>query len=197
MDSEQKAEYMMFPRMMALAEIAWSVKENRDYSNFLDRLRHQAILLEKLKIHAANTFDEITYRIEKRKDGKTGVGLYTTLPNSIIRYTTDGSDPGKTSALYQDFLVINNDQMIKLLSFKMVCSTADFQKVFVPQDGDEAVEVFNQKILTPEIRQHLVNGIEGSNRYNDGQWFGFSGVNLEAVIDLGSSKASFDGHEYS
>ncbi len=31
----------------------------------------------------------------------------------------------------------------------------------------------------------LVNGLSGSERYNDGQWLGFSGDDLEAVIDLG------------
>jgi len=193
MDSEQKAEYMMFPRMMALAEIAWSVKENRDYSNFLDRLRHQAILLQKLKIHSANTFDEITYRIEKREEGKTGVGLYTTLPKSIIRYTKDGSDPGKTSAIYQDILVVNNDQVIKAAVFQNgVQYGRIFHKRFLfhkavgktVQLSFQPAENFN-----PGDPSALVNGIEGSNRYNDGQWFGFSGVNMEVVIDLGSSQA--------
>jgi hexosaminidase len=33
--------------------------------------------------------------------------------------------------------------------------------------------------------QALVNGIAGSRLYNDGQWLGFSGDDLEAVIDLG------------
>jgi len=193
MDSEQKAEYMMFPRMMALAEIAWSVKENRDYSNFLVRLRNQAILLKKLNIHTANIFDEITYRIEKRKDGKTAVGLYTKLPKSIIRYTTDGSDPGKTSAIYQDILVINNDQMIKAAVFQNGMQYGRiFRKKFLfhkavgksVQFSFQPMENFN-----PGDPSALVNGIEGSNRYNDGQWFGFSGVNLEAVIDLGSSQS--------
>ena len=32
----------------------------------------------------------------------------------------------------------------------------------------------------------LVNGIEGNSRYNNGQWVGFGGDNLEAIIDLGS-----------
>jgi hexosaminidase len=32
----------------------------------------------------------------------------------------------------------------------------------------------------------LVNGVFGSNRYNDSQWLGFSGSDLDAVIDLGA-----------
>jgi hexosaminidase len=32
----------------------------------------------------------------------------------------------------------------------------------------------------------LVNGVAGTNRYNDGQWLGLTGNDLDAVIDLGS-----------
>jgi hexosaminidase len=34
----------------------------------------------------------------------------------------------------------------------------------------------------------LVNGVAGTSRYNDGQWYGFSGTDLVATLDLGSSK---------
>lgn len=34
----------------------------------------------------------------------------------------------------------------------------------------------------------LIDGITGTNDFNDGTWFGFNGKNLEAVIDFGSLK---------
>jgi hexosaminidase len=34
----------------------------------------------------------------------------------------------------------------------------------------------------------LVNGLYGSNRYNDSQWLGFGGSDLNAVIDLGKTQ---------
>jgi hexosaminidase len=190
MDSEQKAEYMMFPRIMALAETAWSPKEIRDYNDFLVRLRRQLSLLKKLNIHVANTFDEITYTIGKRADGKTLVGLQSTLPQAIIRYTTDGTAPGKNASIYHDMLVINKDEMIKAAVFKNGLQTGRvFQKKFLYHKAvGKAVKIAFQPIenFNPGDASALVNGIEGSNTYNDGQWFGFSGVNLEAIIDLGS-----------
>lgn len=38
MPDEQQVEYMIFPRMAAMAETLWSVPANRDYPDFLDRL---------------------------------------------------------------------------------------------------------------------------------------------------------------
>lgn len=37
--SPQRLEYMAFPRLTALAEVAWTPKERKDYANFLERLR--------------------------------------------------------------------------------------------------------------------------------------------------------------
>ncbi len=34
----------------------------------------------------------------------------------------------------------------------------------------------------------LLNGLYGSNRYNDNQWIGFGGNDLQAVIDLGTAQ---------
>jgi len=190
LDSEQKAEYAMFPRMLALAEIAWSAKENRDYADFLKRLRQQYGLLKKLKINAANVFDEITYTIEEGADGKTLIGLNSTLPQGIIRYTTDGSMPGVNASIYHDKVVIDKSEIIKAAVFK---------------NGQQFGRVFQKKVLfhkavgkqvklsfqpsenyNPGNASALVNGIEASNLYNDKQWFGFSGINMEAVIDLGT-----------
>lgn len=35
-------EYMVFPRMTALSEVVWSAKEDRDYPDFINRLKHLA-----------------------------------------------------------------------------------------------------------------------------------------------------------
>ncbi len=190
MDNEDKAEYMIFPRMLALAETGWSSKKNKNYNNFLIRLRGQYGLLKKMNIHAAEVFDEITYTTGKGSDGKTRLELHSTLPECIIRYTTDGRVPGKNDVIYHDFLDIDKPEIIKASVYK---------------NGQPYGRVFEKKFLyhkavgksvklaflptdnfNPGEPSALVNGVEASSLYNDGQWFGFSGVNLEAVIDLGS-----------
>ena len=190
LDSEQKAEYAMFPRMLALTEIAWSAKENRDYTDFLKRLRQQYSLLKKLNIHAANVFDEITYTIDQGSDGKTAIGLNSTLPQGIIRYTTDGSIPGVNATIYHDNLIIDKPEIIKAAVFK---DEQQFGRVFQKKAlfhkavGKQVKLTFQpSENYNPGNASALVNGIEAGNLYNDKQWFGFSGVNMEAVIDLGT-----------
>jgi hexosaminidase len=47
----KQAEYMAFPRVTALAEVAWSVKETKDYADFIERLKRH---LERLAVMDVN-----------------------------------------------------------------------------------------------------------------------------------------------
>jgi hexosaminidase len=47
----QQAEYMAYPRALALAEVVWSPKENRDWNNFVQRLPHQFMLLDRKNVN--------------------------------------------------------------------------------------------------------------------------------------------------
>ncbi len=92
-------EYMAFPRMLALSEVLWSKPEDKNYTDFLSRLNAQLPRLD-----AQN----VNYRIPEpsglanviTEDEKVSVELAPTTGTSI-RYTTDGSTPDETSALYE------------------------------------------------------------------------------------------------
>jgi hexosaminidase len=189
-ESKEKAEYMIFPRLMALAEMGWSAKENRDYSDFLGRLRPQYRLFKKLDIHAANVFDEISYAASKAADGKTLISLSSTLPHHSIHYTTDGSTPGLRSPVYHNAIAVSKSETIKAAVFengKLFGRVFEKHILFHKAVGKTVTLTFKPAPnYDPGDPSALVNGIEASNRYNDGQWFGFSGANLEAIIDLGS-----------
>lgn len=50
MDSEERAAYMIFPRLSALAEVLWSPAETRDWESFKSRLRGNAKHLDRLEV---------------------------------------------------------------------------------------------------------------------------------------------------
>jgi hexosaminidase len=49
--SFQHAQYMLFPRLCALAEAAWSPRAGRDYADFSRRLQTQFSRFDQLGIH--------------------------------------------------------------------------------------------------------------------------------------------------
>ena len=113
--SENRAEYMMMPRMTALAEVVWTGK--KDYPSFLQRLYNQYPRLDILNIHYrfpdlegildnyAFT-DKMVFKVEKP------------LPDLILRYTTDSSLPTIQSKVLDDPLTIDKTERIRLAAFK-------------------------------------------------------------------------------
>lgn len=47
------AEYMVYPRASAMAEVVWSPKQSRDYDDFLQRMQHHLRYLDKLHVNYA------------------------------------------------------------------------------------------------------------------------------------------------
>lgn len=90
--NEAHAEYMIAPRISALAEVAWTPSARRNWSNFQDRMLAQYQRFERAKIN---------YR---RPDGvliravPAGVSFSPDLKNAPVVYTLDGSDPTLDSA---------------------------------------------------------------------------------------------------
>lgn len=56
-DDNKRLDYMTHPRLSALAEAAWTMKENKNYEDFKQRLRPMLTYFEGLKIEYYNPFD--------------------------------------------------------------------------------------------------------------------------------------------
>lgn len=91
-------EYMAWPRALALAEVTWSTREARDWDSFVARLPAALRALDALgvnyRVPAVQGLEGDRLTLEP---GVT-VRLGSILPDAEIRYTTDGSDPTRTSA---------------------------------------------------------------------------------------------------
>jgi hexosaminidase len=190
--SEAKAAYMIFPRALALAEVAWSPAAGRNYDDFLQRVRGQEALLQHEKINYASHFDDITFTAATTQNHTTQITLQSTLPGSEIRFTTDNTLPTLQSALYTSSIEIKKTCTVKAFLFNKQHQQVGrlFQQSFRIHKAVGTTVVLQNK---PVARfdpgaSVLINGLFGSNRYNDDQWVGFSGDDLAAVIDLGSEQ---------
>lgn len=104
--SEQYAEYLIFPRMLALAEVAWLPKGERRYEDFFERMKYQ---YAKLDAKGCN------YRVPEPKiQSMTQEGdslcftLTPTVADAPICYTTNGSYPTIHSAVYNGPVRVKN-----------------------------------------------------------------------------------------
>jgi hexosaminidase len=115
--TENQFEYMVFPRLCAMAEILWTPKEKQSYSDFTHRMDKHYLRLDKnnilYRINAPVGFNEIN-RVLK---DTTTVSMHNDIPSAEIRYTLDGTEPGKSSTLYtQPFLLSLKDGRKKVMA---------------------------------------------------------------------------------
>lgn len=96
--SEKYAEYLTFPRLLAVAELGWCRNAVRDWDSFRSRLGSQYARLDHKDCNYRVPEPEIVSM--KEVGGKVRFELASPVEGATIRYTTDGSWPHSHSAVY-------------------------------------------------------------------------------------------------
>ncbi len=100
MRSFARVQHAYFPRIAALAEVAWSPPQVRDYTDFLQRLPAMLPRWKSLGlVVAATPFQQQISAGTPLADGSAEVTVHQPL-GYALRYTTDGSAPTASSPLY-------------------------------------------------------------------------------------------------
>jgi len=110
-------EYRIYPRILALAEIAWTPLEGKDYKDFERRIDNALVRLDG---HGIN------YHIPQPEQpggsvnfvaftDKATLEFKTSRPIKVV-YTTDGSEPTATSAVYATPLEFSKTTVLKVRS---------------------------------------------------------------------------------
>lgn len=97
--SKAYMDYLAFPRMIALSEVAWAKENNRSWPDFQQRLTHHYKKLEN-KGTGYRVPEPILVSKEVDSNGDKILILKPSVEGSQIRYTTDGSYPTRHSRLY-------------------------------------------------------------------------------------------------
>jgi hexosaminidase len=100
MQTPEHVEYMVLPRMLALAEVVWSPKERRDWNDFATRLSPQLRRLDALDVHYR--VPEVTGLEMDRlslEDTAT-VTLGCLIPDATIVYRVEGAPDGGAIRVY-------------------------------------------------------------------------------------------------
>jgi len=107
-----RPDYMLYPRLCALAEVAWTPQSERSWPDFWARLTQNHLA----RLDAAG----IAYRIPPPTARQSGSQITILLPyvGAQVRYTLDGSDPGPSSTLYTQPFELPKDRLLKMRTFR-------------------------------------------------------------------------------
>lgn len=99
--NERHAEYMTWPRAMAISEVLWSPKDKRNWPDFVKRMQHRFKYMDKAHVkYARSAYDAIITGVRDSRDSLQ-VKLDTEIPGLDIYYTFDGTNPDNFYPKYQ------------------------------------------------------------------------------------------------
>lgn len=190
-------QYMLFPRLLALSEVAWGTSDPAAYKSFEQRVIHEFAYLDKMNINYSKAIFELNGHIVS-KEGKMYYELSTIKQDGTIRYTNDGSAPNAQSPVYQGPILVDKTMTILAASFandRMIGSVLK-QDFVISQSTGKAIQLQHEpnEAYLANGAATLVDGVYGNKQYFKKNWLGFNGEDLVATIDMGSA-ASYSNVE--
>ncbi len=187
MPTFSQVQYMVLPRIAALCETQWCEQSKKNYEQFLQRVPR---LIEIYKLKGWNYATHI-YDVNLKLTPNTEKGIMeakaSTIDNSPIYYTLDGSEPTAQSQKYSGPIQIDKPVVLRTVAIRPEGATRitkdviDFSKssmkpITMLQPINEQYKFEGASVLN--------DGMKGNHNYKTGRWIAFNGNDMEAVIDL-------------
>jgi hexosaminidase len=95
------AQYMTWPRSLAIAETAWSPKEQKNWKSFAARVERQFMRMDAAQVKYARSMFDAIFKPARDKNGNLIIKLATEVDNIDIHYTFEGANPDNFYPKYE------------------------------------------------------------------------------------------------
>ena len=189
--SNEQLEYMLLPRLAALSEVQWTQPANKSWERFQNSLSHIVSIYNVMGVNYGKHIYEIAakYDVPTASDGKVVVTL-STLGDSPMYYTLDGSQPTEESTRYTKPITISKSCVLQAIVVRDNVKTRTFRKEF---NFNKATGKLATLATTPTEKYTfagasiLTDGLRGDFNYSTGYWMGFMNEPMDITIDLGKA----------
>ncbi len=184
-------EYMVLPRMLALAEVVWSPVEAKNWNDFNRRLKYHFNAFDQKGLH----YSPGNFTVDIRpisKNNQLSVELLTESPEAKIYYTTDGAVPNISSNTYQQSFPITSSLTVKAITVLngKIMNLKPAEQSFathLAMGAEVTYKTAYSKYYPANGPNTLTDGIRGKLSHSQ-SWHGIDNNDLTATIDLGKSK---------
>ncbi|MCM1349357.1 MAG: glycoside hydrolase family 20 protein [Firmicutes bacterium] len=176
-------QYLVFPRLLAVADVGWRQKGTGNLDSFLSGVDNFMPVLDSLGINYARSMWNIQHTVTPAAPGEVTVALECERPDVEIRYSIGDST---FQTLYTAPLHVTDNSVIHAATFKDGVQmgrtlTLDINRNKATGARVEAANCRNN------LANRLTNGLRGSNRNSDFEWAGWWNGDAEFTIDLGEA----------
>ncbi len=183
-------EYMILPRLLALSEVVWSPKAQRNWAGFNQRLQPHLVGFEHKGLH----YSKGNFKIDLKpivKNGQISISLATENAEGVMHYTTDGTNPTIGSPIFDQPFEVNQSLTVKaslalnnqIITLKPAEQSFTFNKA--TGKSVQYATAFNKNYPASGANS-LTDGCKGTKEHGK-QWHGFSGHDMVATIDMGTA----------
>ena len=183
--STEHSEYMLFPRLLALAEISWATDNLKNWDNFINRTEAFMKRLDVMKVNYARSMYQVVPTVENQK-GNIFLKLDCEVPNADIRYAL-GDTPIEKATKYHQPIALNRSTTFKATVFSgKATNTITTGEVTFHKAIDKKVSYspLYHKSYQGQGEATLTNVIRGTKNFHDGQWLGWLGDDVTLTLDL-------------
>jgi beta-N-acetylhexosaminidase len=186
--STEHSEYMLFPRLLALAEISWTNDKLKDWDSFMRRTQHFMQRMDVMGIHYARSVYQVVPTVEN-KEGNIYLKLECEVPNADIRYALGDASIEKGEK-YTAPIAIKGTTTYKAAIFSAnVTNTITSGQITFHKAIGKPVNYspLYHKSYQGQGKGTLTNVIRGTKNFHDGQWLGWLGDDVTLTLDLGET----------
>ncbi|MFC2354074.1 MAG: family 20 glycosylhydrolase [Capnocytophaga ochracea] len=183
--STEHSEYMLFPRLLALAEISWTTDNLKNWDNFINRTQAFMKRLDVMKVNYARSMYQVVPTVENQ-EGNIFLKLDCEVPNADIRYAL-GDTPMEKATKYHQPIALNRSTTFKATVFSgKATNTITTGEVTFHKAIDKKVSYspLYHKSYQGQGEATLTNVIRGTKNFHDGQWLGWLGDDVTLTLDL-------------
>ena len=149
-ETEKHLEYMIFPRLLAVSELAWTPRERCEWNDFRRRINVHVSLLHARGINAFPLSDDVVITAQMLSEGKKArVTLDTEKYPAEVRYTLDGTAPVPGSDLYDGPFVVKAGTTVRAALFVAGRMEGTMTELYV--DARRNVDNYYTYLNTPEV----------------------------------------------
>jgi hexosaminidase len=188
MPDRARAEYMIMPRMAALAEVTWTTPARKNWNDFTQRMQIEYARYARSGIRYSTSAYNVQYDMTVASSKASAIlSLHHDAVDAKMFYTIDGTAPGMNSKLYTGPLTVEAPLTIQVASFidgKQHGKTTTRSVVLNKAYGSTVRFVTSPDRRAVSGNSSLLNNLKGSTNFRDGEWVGYYGKEMTVIIDL-------------
>ena len=183
----EAAEYMLWPRAIALAEIGWMPKSNgpRNFEDFAARLKAHLPRLDAMNVNYARRLLDIRAETQFSDAGELQVRLNKLDSDSKIFYTLNGKEAILASTEYLTPITLTKTTTIKAVT---IPGETPYSETFFIHRAKGKPYIYAEKPRTDSDAKKLTDGQVAQAPQSVREWVEVTGKDLDFTIDLGEVK---------